>query len=63
MAGSLAVYVYEFVYVGRKLLAIQDIKQGAQRIASGDLEYKINTDKMAVYLNLSRKILIISATD
>ena len=42
----LAVYVYEFVYVGRKLLAIQDIKQGAQRIASGDLEYKINTDKM-----------------
>lgn len=42
----LGIYLYEFVYIGKKLLAIQDIKRGAQKIASGDLEYKINTEKM-----------------
>lgn len=40
------IYLYEFVYIGKKLLAIQDIKRGAQKIASGDLDYKINTEKM-----------------
>lgn len=41
------IYIYEFIYVGRKLLLIQKIKDGVQKIASGDLEYKIDTSHMS----------------
>ena len=34
------IYCCEFIYVGRKLMAIQDIAKGASEIASGHLEYK-----------------------
>jgi len=43
----LVIYVYEFVYVGRKLLTVQEIKYGAQKIASGELEFKIDTSQMS----------------
>lgn len=43
----LIIYAYEFIYVGRKLLNIQEIKKGAQKIASGELEYKIDTSQMS----------------
>lgn len=42
-----AVYVYEFIYVGMKLLNIQKIKEGAQKISAGDLQYKIDTSEMS----------------
>lgn len=41
------VYMYEFFYVGQKLLAVQKIKDGAQKIAAGDLSYKIDTENMS----------------
>ena len=34
------------LYIGRKILDINDIKKGAQAIAAGNLEYKIDTSKM-----------------
>lgn len=41
-----ALYAWEFCYIGRKILDINDIKKGAQAIAAGNLEYKIDTSKM-----------------
>lgn len=38
---------FEFVFIGRKLIIIQDIKKGAKEIASGNLEYKIDSSKMS----------------
>lgn len=41
-----AIYAYEFVYIGRRLLQVEAIKKGAQTIAEGNLEYKIDTTHM-----------------
>lgn len=41
-----AIYAYEFVYIGRRLLQVESIKKGAQAIAAGNLEYKIDTTHM-----------------
>ncbi len=52
------IYCCEFIYVGRKLMAIQDIAKGASEIASGHLEYKIDTKDMGsgVFLEFANNI-------
>lgn len=42
----IAVLLYEFVYLGYKLTQVQRIREGAQQIAAGDLNYKIDTKGM-----------------
>ena len=51
-------FVCEFIYVGRKLMAIQDIAKGAREIASGHLDYKIDTKDMGsgVFLEFAGNI-------
>lgn len=43
---TMFIFIYEFLYIGKKLLVIQEIAKGAKTIASGDLEYKIDTEGM-----------------
>lgn len=52
------IYCCEFIYVGQKLMAIQDIAKGASEIASGHLEYKIDTKDMGsgVFLEFANNI-------
>ncbi len=52
------ILVCEFIYVGRKLVAIQEIARGARKIASGHLDYKINTNGMGsgVFLEFANNI-------
>lgn len=52
-SGSLAmwtvvfgIYAWEFIYIGKKLIEVDEIKKGAQAIAAGNLEYKINTSNL-----------------
>jgi len=44
---TICIYIYEFLYIGKKLLVIQKIAEGAKTIASGELEYKIETQGMS----------------
>lgn len=52
------IYGCEFLYIGRKLVAIQDIARGAREIASGNLDYKIDTKDMGtgVFLEFADNI-------
>ncbi len=48
----------EFIYIGRKLVAIQEIAKGAKEIAEGHLDYKIDTNGMGsgVFLEFANNI-------
>lgn len=52
------IYCGEFIYIGRKLIAIQEIARGAREIASGHLDYKISTKDMGsgVFLEFANNI-------
>lgn len=54
----LLIYGCEFLYIGRKLVAIQDIAKGAEQIANGNLDYKIETKDMGfgVFLEFANNI-------
>ncbi len=54
----IGIYCCEFIYVGRKLMAIQDIAKGAGEIAAGHLDYKIDTKDMGsgVFLEFANNI-------
>lgn len=54
----LLIYGCEFLYIGRKLVAIQDIARGAEQIANGNLDYKIETKDMGtgVFLEFANNI-------
>ena len=54
----LGLFIGEFIYVGRKLMAIQEIAKGAEAIASGHLDYKIDTSDMGsgVFLEFANNI-------
>lgn len=40
------IYAAEFLYIGKKMLAVNEIQKGAQAIAAGNLEYKIDTARL-----------------
>lgn len=52
------VYCCEFIYIGRKLMAIQEIAKGAKEIAGGHLDYKIDIKDMGsgVFLEFANNI-------
>ena len=54
----LGLFIGEFIYVGRKLMAIQEIAKGAEAIVSGHLDYKIDTSDMGsgVFLEFANNI-------
>lgn len=55
---GLVIYCCEFIYIGRKLMAIQEIAKGAKEIAAGHLDYKIGTKDMGsgVFLDFANNI-------
>jgi len=44
---TICIYIYEFLYIGKKLLAIQEIAKGAKTIALGNLGHKIDIEGMS----------------
>lgn len=58
MGIILFILLCEFLYVGRKLVAIQEIAKGAKEIADGHLDYKIDTSGMGsgVFLDFANNI-------